>query len=385
MPNGATMKNRNVLYIVPHSSKQFGAEEKDLSAGLKILEQDSTKRVYLISIDLHSKKLIYEFGNEMINSSLHSTDFVRFICNWITSPDYTLRQGYTFKNFATILKITRILDIDTIVTNTTSTLLFGKIPHIYHIHRSVCFEPIYVLKAVPNKVKAYLHSILKYFTVIKELNTNKLLAISPRDKKFYCRLFFFNSKSLSINVVPLRQFYYAESIKQMKLKRELNIGFLGSTYNVLHNFKSLNYILKTIDSEFLSETNCNLNIYGRKIPKALPNYIYGGRVKFWNWANKIEEIYEMNQIFLVPNFLKSGMQSKVFEPLYFGRVLICPPDVLSGYDFQAYQHYVPVKTSEDFREAIDWLNKNRDELKIIASNAKFRANELFSKERIKHF
>ena len=62
------MKSRNVLYIVPHSSKQFGAEEKDLSAGLKILEQDTTKKVYLISIDLHSKKLIYElysFGNDL--------------------------------------------------------------------------------------------------------------------------------------------------------------------------------------------------------------------------------------------------------------------------------------------------------------------------------
>lgn len=379
------MKSRNVLYVVPHSKKQFGAEEKDLNAGLKILQQDSTKKVYLISIDLHNKNLIHKISDELINSTLNLADILRFVWNWASSPDYTLRQGYTFRNFVIVLRITKTLNIDTIITNTTSTLLFGKIPNIYHIHRSVCFEPIYVLKSVPNKVRAYVHAIIKYFTVIKELNTNRLLAISPRDMKFYCRLSIFNSKNLSIHVLPLRQFYYVQNIKQMKLTKALNIGFLGSTYNVLHNFKSLEYTLNTFDSEFLSQTNCILNIYGRKIPEDLPDFIYGSRVKFWNWVKKIEEIYERNQIFIVPNFLNSGMQSKVFEPLYFGRVLVCPPEVLSGYDFEAYRHYIPVKTSKDFRGAIDWLNKNRDELKIIALEAKFRATELFSTEKIKYF
>ena len=52
------------------------------------------------------------------------------------------------------------------------------------------------------------------------------------------------------------------------------------------------------------------------------------------------------------------MQSKVFEPLLFGKILICDPRVLSGFKFIAFKHYIPARDAEEFYKAIIWIQDN---------------------------
>ena len=68
--------------------------------------------------------------------------------------------------------------------------------------------------------------------------------------------------------------------------------------------------------------NVNLSIYGRKIPEFDSLF---HNIKIHNWVESIEQIYQKNDCFLAPYFLGSGMQSKVFEPLLAGKLLICDP------------------------------------------------------------
>ena len=76
------------------------------------------------------------------------------------------------------------------------------------------------------------------------------------------------------------------------------------------------------------------------------------------------------------------MQSKVFEPLIRGRVLICDPRVLSDYPFQPFQHYIPAKTGKDFADAITWLLANPNEANKISKNARTFAQQILGKQHI---
>jgi spore maturation protein CgeB len=258
------------------------------------------------------------------------------------------------------------MEINTVFTNTTSTVLFGRQSYAKHVFRSVSFEPIYVLKAVDNIVVALVHSLLKILSIHNELSAKIILSISPRDAKYY-RIISSKTKKNKIIVLPLRQFYLYKKINKLNsIKSTLEIGFLGSTYNVLHNRKSFEFILSNISSEFLSENNVNLNIYGRKIPKANKEI---RNIKIHNWIANIEEIYKINHCFLVPYFLGSGMQSKVFEPLLAGKLLICDPRVLSGYSFKPYKHFIPAQSPEDFLNAILWIKNNILEATQIGERA----------------
>jgi glycosyltransferase involved in cell wall biosynthesis len=225
------------------------------------------------------------------------------------------------------------------------------------------------------------HSILKFQALRKEFKADVVLAISPRDAKYY-RKIGFGLFSKKIKIMPLRQMinHNFEDDSSYTGNR-LNIGFLGSTYNVLHNKKSLEFVLNEIPHVCWERDTIQLNIYGRKIPRLLQSREIKN-VIFHNWVEDINEIYQKNNCFIVPFFLASGMQSKVFEPLIRGRVLICDPRVLSDYPFQPFQHYIPAKTGKDFADAITWLLANPNEANKISKNARTFAQQILGKQHI---
>jgi hypothetical protein len=312
-----------------------------------------------------------EFPKNFLNS-------IEYTLRYLGAPDNTLRQAYTLENFSRVKNVVKELDIDMIFTNTTSTFLFGAISGVVHVHRSVGFEPIYVLKSVENKLKAAFYSVLKIFTVILEMNCSLLFAISPRDAQYYNKIRSVLRKKTQIEVLPLRQFSFKTNYPvRKKLPSTLNIAFLGSTYNVLHNRKSLEYLLDVFNEEFLLQNQSVFNVYGRKIPQNIIRNISNIRVSVNNWIENLQSIYDNNQIFVVPNFLSSGMQSKVFEPLTFGKILICPPEVLSGYDFTPYKHFLPAEKTIEFRGCLEWINNNRRESIKIGSEAFIQSQKIF--------
>jgi hypothetical protein len=139
----------------------------------------------------------------------------------------------------------------------------------------------------------------------------------------------------------------------------------------------LEYLLDVFNEEFLLQNQSVFNVYGRKIPQNIIRNISNIRVSVNNWIENLQSIYDNNQIFVVPNFLSSGMQSKVFEPLTFGKILICPPEVLSGYDFTPYKHFLPAEKTIEFRGCLEWINNNRRESIKIGSEAFIQSQKIF--------
>lgn len=373
----------NVLYLYPYSNGHKGAEEQDLAAGLKYLVENKNIRVFPVSVDLSNKKLLFNFDIIFTPLKIKFKTIISYWWHYITSPDFTLRQSLTLNNFNQIRELCKVLQIDILYTNTTSTFIYGIQKNRKHFHRSICFEPIYTLRTVKNPIKKIIHFFLKIFTVWKELQCDVIFAISPRDNKYYrISSSFFLSKS-SIKVLPLRQFYYLKKFSPNRFaKKFINIGFMGSTYNVLHNERSLKYLLSIMSEEFLGSNNFIFNIYGKKIPVSITSKYSSKNIVFHAWVENIDSVYEKVQIFIVPNFLNSGMQSKVFEPLVAGRVLLCDPKVLSNYDFQSYKHYLPSRNSIEFKKNLIWVKENKFAAEILSRQAGERASELIGSEKI---
>jgi hypothetical protein len=372
-----------VLYIYPYSNGHKGAEEQDLASGLKYLVENNNIRVFSIAVDLSNKKLLFDFSRIIGPSKIKFKSIVLYWLHYITSPDFTLRQSLTLNNFNQIKQLCQDLQIDILYTNTTSTFIYGIQKNRKHIHRSVCFEPIYTLKTVKNPIKKIIHSLLKIFTILKELQCDVIFTISPRDSKYYRILSLLFLSKVNIQVLPLRQFLYFKKFSPKKLTNQfINIGFMGSTYNVLHNERSLKYLLNLMSKRYLHENDFIFNIYGKKIPKCIISKYASKNIVFHEWVENIESIYERNEVFLVPNFLNSGMQSKVFEPLVAGRILLCDPKVLSNYDFQSYRHFLPSRNSIEFKKNLLWVKENRVAAEKISHQAQDRALELIGFKKI---
>lgn len=306
----------NILYVMPFAGISEGAEEQDLISGLRILKSISNVNTHEIRINPHDKRIVSRFNNNIFSQKLTNTDKIRYVFNLLTTLDRAQRQAYTYNNFRVVINSIKYLEIDIIVTNTISMVLFGRQSYAKHIFRSIGFEPIYVLKTVPNRLLAFFHSLSKFISIFNELSASQIWVISPRDSRFYNRISLFRIRG-KIHIIPLRQFFFSEIIKSTpKSVKNLKAGFLGSTFNVLHNKKSFNFIIEMFRKNSKNLSRVNLNVYGKKIPKEFSST---PQVKICNWVNDINEIYKENDCFLVPYFLGSGMQSKVFEPLVKGR------------------------------------------------------------------
>ena len=372
-----TRKNLRVLYLAPYSAKAYGAEEQDLESGWKLLQSMKNIDVYIIKIDLQQNIIITELENIEFQSKLGIRDKCTYLINLLFTADNAMRQAYTFKNYELITRLIIDLRIDVIYTNTTSTVLFGNQRRAKHVFRSVSFEPVYVLKTVKNYFLAHIHSLLKLLSVFQELRADCILAISPRDAKYYkiSSLFIVKQKLI---IIPLRQLAFHKAYKvKVKKNDDLNIGFMGSTYNVLHNRKSFDFINKKLDYDELNSQRIVVNIYGRKIPNLT---VDRANLHIHNYVNDITLIYQNNHVFLVPFFLSSGMQSKVFEPLFYGKILVCDSRVLAGYGFKPFVHYIPARSPDDFMQAINWINRNQTKASQIGKNARNYSSLLFSRK-----
>jgi hypothetical protein len=375
-----SQKKVRILYIRPYSIKNYGAEEQDLEAGIEIIKDFHNLVLFEIKVDLKRKKLFLPGNTIRLIDNLNFQDRVRYLLKKYLTFDHAMTQAYSFNNYKQIIQVIKTLGIDIVMTNTTSTVLFGAQPYAKHYFRSVSFEPIYNLKTIDSRFKSYFHLITKFVSIYNELRSDIILTISPRDEKYYNRITLFSRKN-KIIVLPLRQFYRKPPPNKLRrFPKNIEVGFLGSTYNVLHNRKSFEFILESLSQDFLIRNNIKLNIYGRKIPVLdVPS-----NVIIHNWVENIDKIYQDNHCFLVPYFLSSGMQSKVFEPLVRGRILICDTRVLSDYPFEPFKHFIPARTKLEFCKAILWVNENYKDAAEIASNGERFANRIIGRDLILH-
>lgn len=246
------------------------------------------------------------------------------------------------------------------------------IPAKFKVSRSGNFEPIHYWQENDFSLKKPLVFLLKIWSSFLEMHFSKVLPISPKDSSRYSKLSF----GYTLEVLPL-QHIQGPFFQSLELpSANLEIGFLGSTYNVKHNRDSFEFIVKELAPSLLSE-KIHFNIYGVKAPGiTLPK-----NVTVHGWKDSIDEIYADNPVFIVPYFGGTGQQSKLFEPLSKGKLVIADPAAFGGYPFKPQEHYLPAHGAEAFAQRLREVSTNVNIYKNISEDGLRLCEKLFSREQ----
>jgi hypothetical protein len=222
-----------------------------------------------------------------------------------------------------------------------------KIPIIVRSHN---FEPIHFLEedgfCFLNLIKFCSKFLSELITIRK---SDLIFSISPKEKKLYKNLGAKNVISLPLRGLP----EVLKNNRNIKVKDTLNLFFMGSTYNVSHNRKALEFLIKEVapEVERRKPGKFIFHILGNKIPKELQelfkeNIIYEGYVE--NLDNFLDDM----DIAVVPSLFGAGMQQKIFEPLARGIPTITSLRGLAGYGFEKEKHLVVADDIESFVSGI---------------------------------
>jgi hypothetical protein len=245
-----------------------------------------------------------------------------------------------------------------------------------HISRSVNFEPLHYLAENPLQWKRPFVFALKIYSTFLERISSDILAISPRDLKSYA-LF---PSLRKLDLLPLCQLpSVLEKPTYMAINdHPVQLGFMGSTFNVAHNEYCLRYILETLAPAIHTEfgASVKINIFGVKAKfNQLPENVH-----IHGWVEDLESIFIDNQVFLVPYFGGMGQQSKLFEPLARGKLVIANGRALAGYNFSPAIHFLEFNSVTDVLNIIRSILETRQLIITVGDAARIRSKELFSTE-----
>jgi len=257
---------------------------------------------------------------------------------------------------------------------------YAKRRNVPIITRSINFEAFHFLDEDGFGPINLLKFISKFFGEIMTIRKSDfLLAITPKEERTYKK---FGAKKTA--VLPLRALpqFLAEE-KQIKDKEKLNVFFMGSTYNVSHNKKALEKVVKEIiplvnkkyPNKFL------FHITGGKLPKDFDN-LFSDNTTYHGFVPDRDIFLEDMDIALTPSLFGAGMQQKIFEPIARGIPTVASTRGLAGYPFKDKEHLLLADTAEDFAQALGEMidfNKRKD----LSLNAKELCRDIFSEGKIK--
>jgi hypothetical protein len=221
-----------------------------------------------------------------------------------------------------------------------------------------------------------IRSILKSFSERKIAKNRHFIAISPLDANCYSKL-----GAPLPPVVPLRQlgFLLKETIPE--ISQPNTFSMTGSTYDVRHNRRNLDFILRDLAPLALTRNpTLAIKVYGNRIPSLTDvpsNVILSG----FDTNLQAKLIGSLGVI--VPYHGGAGMQSKVFEPLALGVPLIANPKSLVGFPFFPGIHYLSAENAQEYLEAMMFIFSNKDMADEMASKGKELSKQLFDLEELK--
>lgn len=245
------------------------------------------------------------------------------------------------------------------------------------ITRSINFEPKHFLEEDGRKLVNYIKFLPKLFSeYIVSRQSDVLCAITPDEAKMYQRLGAHQVFTLPLRGLP----YCAENKYQINHRQPLNVFFSGSTYNVIHNRRALEFLLTQVipETEKQFSNQFMFHIFGGKIPESFSKY-FNKNVLVHNYLPKeeFEEIMSAMDIAVTPSLYGAGMQQKIFEPLTRGVPTVTSARGLAGYPFQDDKHLLLAKGVQDFVCRLDTLRDPQLRLKLSRASYSL-ASDLFS-------
>lgn len=248
------------------------------------------------------------------------------------------------------------------------------------VTRSINFEPQHFLEEDGYKSVNYLKFIPKFFNELLSIRKSDLVfSISPKEKNIYHKLApRVKVVNLPIRIIP--QLIAKNS--ELKDKDCLDIFFMGSSYNVVHNRKAVEFIIKDIATilQVQYPNKFKIHILGAKLPQDLKNILPDNTI-YEGYVVDLELFLKDMDIALVPSLCGAGQQLKVFEPIVRGIVTITSPRAMVGYDLHKDEHILLANNSAEY---ISYLEKCLyfSFRQRISSQAVVQAGNIFNQQLI---
>ncbi len=249
------------------------------------------------------------------------------------------------------------------------------------ITRSHNFEPNHYLEEDGLGLKTPLVYLAKLHSEWRTARKSTVLAaITPSETKKYQ---FLASAKTKVFTLPLRGLTKFTQI-QLTENQPLAVYFMGSTYNVTHNYAAASFLVNQVVPAVRSKLPgvFSFFILGGKVPKDLldkasSDLCFPGYIP----ASQFDSFLKTMNICLAPSLYGAGMQQKVFEPLMRGFPTITSARALVGYKFQDGQE---VLLAESVPEFVNRLSELQDTQKrdLIGKQAAVKAESLFNQTEI---
>ncbi len=249
------------------------------------------------------------------------------------------------------------------------------------ITRSINFEPSHFWQEDGASFINALKFIPKFFG---ELLTNKLsdvmLAITPAEEKVYTRWGAADCETLPLRGLPL----CLRAARSARASTPLKIFFMGSTYNVSHNRRALEFVLKDLAPAAAMHypNQFQFHVLGKKVPAEFEKYfnesvIYAGA----KYEKELDEFLDTMDVALIPSFFGAGMQQKIFEPLSRGIPLITFKRGIADYPFHDGEHVLFAHDTATVLAALIRLKDPALRQQLSMHSTKL-ASDIFSQKRI---
>ena len=256
-----------------------------------------------------------------------------------------------------------------------------KLKNVPIVTRSINFEALHFLQEDGVGLWNLLKSLPKFLTeLIVVKKSDHIFAITPKEEKMYRKFGAKNISTLALRGLPacIRQNH---SIKE---RMPLKVFFMGSTYNVSHNRRALEFVIKDIAPYFHKNYFGQFEFYvlGKKVPDdykkyLIDNVIYGGSL----YGQDLEGFLSDMDIAFIPSFFGAGMQQKIFEPLSRGIPTITSKRGIADYPFMHKKHVYLAHTFEEYVSGLLYL-KDSGVRKLLSRESLSLAEDVFSQKNL---
>lgn len=249
------------------------------------------------------------------------------------------------------------------------------------ITRSINFEPIHFLQedgmSFLNLIKFFIKFLSELIVVRK---SNLVLSITPKEENIYKKLGVKKILNLPLRGLP----FCLKQERSIKEKKKIDIFFMGSTYNVSHNKKALEFLVQDIVPlvNKIAPGEFTFHVLGAKITKDMEKY-FQKNIIYEGYVKDLDCFLENMDIAVVPSLFGAGMQQKIFEPLARGIPAIVSSRGVVDYPFRDREHLFLADNKSDFVNAILELRDINLRKKISVNSLKL-CNEIFATEKIKN-
>ncbi|MBI2050357.1 MAG: glycosyltransferase family 4 protein [Parcubacteria group bacterium] len=248
------------------------------------------------------------------------------------------------------------------------------------VTRSINVEPSHFLQEDGVSITNLIKFLPKWYSELHTIRASDyLFAITPNEERQYKKL-----GAKRVATLPLRSLpRLAKQSRDIRESDVLHLFFMGASYNVHHNRKAAEFIIKEVAPEVEKRAPGKFffHILGKKLPKDL-SVLCVNNIKEEGFVDDLDA-FLMNEAdaAVIPSIMGAGMQQKIFEPLVYGIPSVVSSRGIAGYLYQDKKHALFADTKDEFVKQIlklQDINLRRQ----LSKNALALSQDLFSQERL---